>query len=240
MAKHYLSRILVVFVIAVFPVYHLIAQEEDNKLDNVSDDVIESVYQDEPEMVSNDTTDQKKRSSFNAYPYAFYTPESKFAVGAGGIFIFYLGKEKELRPSKIGFGGYYSSNKQYKLSVSPVLYLFDNKLYIEAPTSYGYFINKYWGIGDATPEYDSAGYAIKTFTSTLTVQVPPRVFSADRTGIILDVDITSIDDKMGNEFLQNDSLPGYDGGKLIGFGTDLVWDSRDNIFFPEYRWISIF
>ena len=44
MAKHYLSRILVVFVFTVFPVYQLIAQEEDNKLDNVSDDVIESVY----------------------------------------------------------------------------------------------------------------------------------------------------------------------------------------------------
>ena len=81
MAKHYLSCILVVFVIIVFPVYHLIAQEED-KLDKVSDDVIQSVYHEEPETVSNDTTDQKKRSSFNAYPYAYYTPESKFAVGA--------------------------------------------------------------------------------------------------------------------------------------------------------------
>lgn len=82
------------------------------------------------------------------------------------------------------------------------------------PISYGYFIYKYWGIGDETPEYDGAGYAIKTFTSTLTVQIPPEVFSADGTGVILDVDITSIDDKMGNEFLKNDSLPGYDGGKL--------------------------
>ena len=231
----------VFLLILILLVQQISAQEED-KLDNVSNDVIESVYDDHPETVSNDTLDSKKKSSFNAYPYAFYTPESKFAVGAGGIYIFFLGKEKDLRPSKIGFGGYYSSNKQYKLSVSPSLYLFDNKLYIELPTSFGYFINKYWGIGDSSPEYDSAGYATTTFSSTLTVQIPPKVFAADRTGIIIDYDFTNIDDKMGNSLLENDSLPGYNGGTLIGIGTDLVWDSRDNIFYPNsggYQYFKI-
>jgi outer membrane protein assembly factor BamA len=38
---------------------------------------------------------------------------------------------------------------------------------------------------------------------------------------------------MENEFLLNDEVYGSNGGNLLGFGTDLLWDSRDNIFFPN-------
>jgi outer membrane protein assembly factor BamA len=225
--KIYLNKLLLILLI--FTIHQNFAQQTD-VLDSISDNVIENIYKEEPGTVKNDSA---KRTSFNVYPYAFYTPESKLAFGAGGIFIFYGGKEKDLKPSKIGFGGYYSTNKQYKISMSPNLYFFENNLYIELPTSYGYFINKYWGIGDDTPVYDSASYAVTTFTSTLTIQVPPEFFAADRTGIILDYDYTDMTDKKGNELLKNDSLPGSNGGTLIGLGTDLVWDSRDNLFFPN-------
>ena len=225
-------RIIVFLVISIFCYQQAFSQDEIFT-DSLSHNVIENIFKEEPETVSNDTTTNTKRTSFNGYPYVFYTPESKLAFGAGGIFIFYGGKEKDLKPSKIGFGGYYSTNKQYKISISPNLYFLENKLYIELPTSYGYFINKYWGIGDDTPEYDSASYAVTTFTSTFTIQVPPEFFAADRTGIILDYDYTELTDKMDNELLMNDSLPGSNGGTLIGLGTDLVWDSRDNLFFPN-------
>ena len=178
-----------------------------------------------------DTTARK--SSFNGYPYAFYSPETKFAVGAGGIFIFYSGQDSILRPSKIGFGGYYSSNKQYKVSMNNVYYFFKNKLYVSLPLSYGYFINKYWGIGDDTQDTLSPQYSQTTFSATLTVQLPPRWFAADRAGLILDYDYTDIVDIMENEILLNDSVIGVDGGNILGFGTDLLWDTRDNIFFPN-------
>jgi outer membrane protein assembly factor BamA len=198
--------------------------------DSLSNNIIENVYKEDPETVKED---EEKRTSFNAYPYAFYTPESKLAFGAGGIYIFYGGKEEDLRPSKIGFGGYYSTNKQYKISVSPNFYFFGNRLYVEAPTSYGFFINKFWGIGDNVPNREDAGFSIQTFATTLTIQVPPRLFAADRTGLIFDLDNTEIVDKMGNELLMDDTLAGSNGGNVIGFGTDLVWDSRDNLFFPN-------
>jgi len=199
--------------------------------DSLSQDILENVYKEVPNTVKNDST---KRSSFSAYPYVFYSPESQFAVGAGGIYIFYAGQEKDLKPSKIGFGGYYSTNKQYKLSVSPNLYLFDNYLYIEAPTSFGYFINKYWGIGDDVPDFENASYAIQNFTTTVTVQIPPLLlFSADRTGLIFDFDQTDIVDKLENDKLEDETLPGYEGGTVMGIGTDLLWDSRDNLFFPN-------
>ena len=221
--------IIVSLALGIF-CYHQGFTQDKIFTDSLSNNVIENIYKEEPETVKNDSS---KRSSFNGYPYVFYTPESKLAFGAGGIYIFYGGKEKDLRPSKIGFGGYYSTNKQYKLSISPNLYFFGNRLYIELPTSFGFFINKYWGIGDDVPDYADASYSIRTFATTLTAQVPPRLFAADRTGVIFDYDYTEIVNKMNNELLMNDSLPGHDGGTLIGLGTDLVWDSRDNIFFPN-------
>ena len=59
-----------------------------------------------------DTT-KTGRASINAYPFVFYTPETKFAGGAGGIFIFYTGKDTIILPLKIAFAGWYSTNKQY-------------------------------------------------------------------------------------------------------------------------------
>lgn len=198
--------------------------------DTLSQNVIENVYKEVPNTVKKDST---KRTSFSAYPYVFYTPESQFAGGAGGIYIFYTGQEENLKPSKIGFGGYYSTNKQYKLSVSPNLYFFENKLYIEAPTSFGFFVNKFWGIGDNSPKSETASFSMESFTSTVTVQVPPKLFSADRTGLIFDYDKTSIVDTLENTLISNDSVVGNDGGESIGIGTDLLWDSRDNLFFPN-------
>lgn len=198
--------------------------------DTLSQNVIENVYKEVPNTVKKDST---KRTSFSAYPYVFYTPESQFAGGAGGIYIFYTGQEENLKPSKIGFGGYYSTNKQYKLSVSPNLYFFENKLYIEAPTSFGFFVNKFWGIGDNSPKSETASFSMESFTSTVTVQVPPKLFSADRTGLIVDYDKTSIVDTLENTLIINDSVVGNDGGESIGIGTDLLWDSRDNLFFPN-------
>ena len=71
------------------------------------------------------------------------------------------------------------------------------------------------------------------FRLRLTVQLPPRWFAADRAGLIIDYDYTDIVDVMENEILLNDSVIGVDGGNILGFGTDLLWDTRDNIFFPN-------
>ncbi len=203
----------------------LSAQEEDRKIDHPLEDSL---------MVG--------RTSINAYPYVFYTPETQLAVGAGGIFIFYTGKDSIVLPSKIGFGGYYSTNKQYNISINPVFYFFKNNLFFKAPTTYGHFVDKFWGIGHAVPDTGDVSYTKDRFSTTFTLQIPPAWFSADRTGIIFDYDNTTITDKQTNELLLNDEVTGSNGGQLFGFGTDLLWDSRDNIFYPNsggYQYVKV-
>ena len=218
-------------LLLVFPFMACYGQNIE-MIDSLSSSIIQNLYLESPDEVSSDSSLGKKKASLKAYPYVFYTPESKLAFGAGGIYIFYTGQSQNLKPSKIGFGGYYSTNKQYKISMNNVYYFLENRLYFELPLSYGYFINKFWGIGNDVPDSDTTNYAQQTFSATLTIQLPPELFSADRTGIIVDYDNTTIKDRMGNVQLEDPSVKGSNGGQLIGLGTDLLWDKRDHLFYP--------
>ncbi|MCZ6701608.1 MAG: BamA/TamA family outer membrane protein [Ignavibacteria bacterium] len=185
-------------------------------------------------LIKNTDSIVKKKVSINGYPYVFYTPETQLAFGAGGIVVFYTKSgDTILKPSKLGFGGYYSTTNQYKLSVNPALYFNENKLFISTPVSFGVFNDKFWGIGNDTQETGNEQYERENISASLIIQSPPILFSADRSGFIFDYDKTTITDKKENELLINDSIPGIKGGEIYGFGYDLTWDTRDNIFFPN-------
>lgn len=196
---------------------------------------------DEPTNSENDST-QSRGLSFNGYPYAYYTPETQLAIGAGGILIFYTSRDTILLPSKIGFGGFYSNNNQYKVSINPVLYFQRNKLYLQLPVSFGHFVDKFWGIGNSTPETGNENYTRDVFSASLIIDTPPILFAADRSGLIFTYENTEIVDKKDNALLIEDGVPGSNGGKLFGIGYDLIWETRDNIFFPTrggYQYIKL-
>lgn len=182
-------------------------------------------------VIQNDSI-KAKRITLNAYPYAFYTPETQAALGAGGILLFYTQDSESLRPSKIGFGAQYTSNKQYKFTLNSSIYFNDNKLVIKVPVSFGYSFDKFWGIGNNTPENGTEGYFREDFKVQLQVQVPPLLFFADRTGFILEYSNTKIVDIKDNIFLNNQTVNGYNAGELFGVGFNFVWDGRDNLFYP--------
>jgi outer membrane protein assembly factor BamA len=193
--------------------------------------------QDEGEIIeslvdeSDSTVDRSL--SFNGYPYAYYTPETELAFGLGGIFIFYTSDHIDMLPSKVTIGGWYSTNGQYSLSLKPVIYFSHNKIYLELPLNFGHFVDRFWGIGNNTVDTGNEQYTLNEFSATLTFQVPPIAFLADRTGIIFDYNDTEIEDKQNNIYLIDNEVTGSNGGTLYGFGTDLVWDTRDNLFFPN-------
>ncbi len=182
-----------------------------------------------------------KKVTFNGYPYAFYTPETEAAFGGGRIFLFYTKNTDDLRPSKIGFGAHYTTNKQYKFTLNSSIYFNSNNLVIKMPLSFGYTLDKFWGVGNSTLDTGTEGYFREDFNVQLEVQVPPLLFFADRTGFILEYSNTQIVDVKENEFLINQTVEGFKGGELFGIGFNLVWDGRDNIFYPtsgHYQYIK--
>lgn len=170
--------------------------------------------------------------NFSGYPYAFYSPETQAAIGGGGIFLFYTKKGEKLRPSKIGFGAHYTTNKQYRFSLNSSIYFNENRVVVEMPMSFGYTLDKFWGKGKNSSESGTADFFREDFDIQLEVQLPPALFFADRTGFLLEYSNTAIVDPQQNVFLNEEMVQGFEGGKLFGAGFDWIWDGRDNIFYP--------
>ncbi len=192
-------------------------------------------------LVRGRDSSHSKKVVFNGYPYAFYSPETQAAIGGGGIILFYTGENEKLRPSKIGFGAHYTSNKQYKFSMNNSLYFKENKIVVMMPISFGYSLDKFWGIGQNSVEDGTEGYFREDFNVQLEVQVPPLLFFSDRSGFIVEYSNTAIVDTKDNKYLIEQSVSGYNGGELFGTGLDLVWDRRDNLFYPtsgHYQYIK--
>lgn len=175
----------------------------------------------------------KKVMSLDAYPYAYYTPETELAFGAGGILIFFSSDSSITKPSKIVLGGYYTTNSQYYLSLNPEMYFFSNELYVSMPLSFGYFVSKFYGIGPATPDTGNVEYTSRVYTGTLSVLGPSLWMTADKAGLVFDYNYTEMVETDTNYYLQEDGVLGSDGGQYFGIGANAVWDTRDNIFFPN-------
>jgi outer membrane protein assembly factor BamA len=165
-------------------------------------------------------------TSVNVYPFAYYNPELKLAFGAGGIITFYTGEEVILRPSKITLSGYYSTSNQYKISLAPQVYLDQNRVFVSSSLYYG---DKTYYMPDAgNPEVDASSYGISA--ELRVAQSPPAIDPIGLTdltqlGVIIDYEHVSFqDDEPGFE-----DVPPHN----LGFGLARIWDSRDNIFYPN-------
>jgi outer membrane protein assembly factor BamA len=176
-----------------------------------------------------------RHTSISAYPYAYYTPETEVAFGAGGIVTFYTSEERILRPSKVTVSGYYTTTDQYKFSLSPQLFFGTNTLFVSADLTYGYYVDKFWGIGNDVPDIDGAGYASRAFGLDANLQITPikELIGNTRAGIVFDLWNSDVEDKKENPYLLSGDVEGSDGGVSSGLGLTWVWDTRDNIFWPE-------
>jgi hypothetical protein len=174
--------------------------------------------QDAGSPAEEDSTATKRGKPFSGYPYAYYTPETELAFGVGGIFLFYTSSDPDTKPSKTVISGWYSTNKQYKISLDPDMYFLDNNLVFRLPMSFGYFVDKFWGVGNNTVETGTETYTRNVFSITLNLQSPPIFFSADRSGLIIDYDNTKIDDKEKKRIF--DRRP---GGRRQWWICDWIW-----------------
>ncbi len=168
-----------------------------------------------------------------AYPYAFYSPETELAFGAGGVLTFYTSKQQDdLRPSKTSLSGYYSTRKQYKFSQNTQLYLDHNRWFVALPLEFGFYVDKYWGVGNQTPDIENEDYDVRVFSGRFVLEGPTPVPFFTRDGFVYEFSYHDITDTRDNPYL-GDSVVGSEGGITSGVGFDLVKDTRDHIFFPN-------
>lgn len=185
-------------------------------------------------LAQSEDSDSANVESFTwfAYPFAFYSPETSLAFGAGGIISFKLSDKFSSKPSSVTASGYYSINNQYDLTIQPEVYLFEDKYKIWSKFNYGKIFDFFYGVGSTSPEIENDRYLQENFLFQFKVQ--PKLFDERlNLGINYEFRRMNVADTRGNPFLENKTFPGSSGGTTSGVGVAISWDSRDNIFYPS-------
>jgi len=202
-----MKKIIFILICSLYP-FHIIAQAD---IDSSEVNKIEYAY----------------------YPMAFYTPETEFAFGAGGMLYTRLGVEKYIFPSKIEFSGYYTTNDQLSLSVLPKLYFGGSaRVTSESEFIYAKEVSKFYGIGNSKPEIENPEYEIASFRAYTELGIATPLLDNLSVGLIYEFSTNKILNKRENQELINNNVLGSDKGNTSGLGISFTYDDRNNAFYP--------
>jgi len=176
-----------------------------------------------------DSTDTGN-SKIHVYPYLFYTPETHLALGAAAISYFRTSADTLVKLSKLTLSGYYSTRRQYYVVLRPEFYLKQNTYRIYLDANFGNFYDKFWGVGNTTPDLETVDYTRMAYGIQLNTQT--RLYGDMKGGIIFELSKSVIKDKKDNPYLLGGDITGTEGGMNNGLGAAFSYDSRDNIFYP--------
>jgi hypothetical protein len=164
-----------------------------------------------------------------AYPYLFTSPETGLAFGGGGIVYFPLSPDPTVNLSTVTPSFYYSTTKQYDVTIIPELY-FGHWLYLYSYFSFGDYIDKYYGDGPTSPEIENAEYRHQSRVILFNVQ--PAISRDLRLGFYIRDLQRVITDERDNPYLLNDAVTGAAGGRSFGTGVAMSHDTRNHRFDP--------
>ena len=184
-------------------------------------------------QADNRTDSSKSYFGILGYPYAFYSPETQLAFGAGGMVYFSTSPREKINLSKITISAYYTTNRQYNFSISPRLFFPGiSKVYLEAGIIFSKSLLEFYGLGNNTPETDSSNYISKDFE--MYAQISHfGIFNFAQTGMVYEFAKHNMTDKKSNPYLFSPNITGIDGGIIAGLGLAFLIDKRDNNSYPS-------
>jgi hypothetical protein len=171
------------------------------------------------------------RSGFYALPFAFYTPETKLAIGGGLVGLFRSSAGPSEKPSSITASVQAAMTGQYLFVVTPQLYLSGSTVLFAAEAKFGLIVDRFYGIGDRAPDIGNPSYARQLFDVRALIR--KMLTEGLDVGPAIEFSHERIVDARSNPFLQTGSAFVGEEGWLAGAGFVIVHDSRDDVFFPS-------
>ncbi len=180
-------------------------------------------------------------------PAISYTPETSLLLGVVSIFTFHLkepppGAGADIRRSSLQLVAAFTLRRQYLASVRPTLYFDGNNWQLEGFWQAQWFPDTFWGVGNDMPESADEDFTARHFGAK--TMLNRRIVSELRFGAMTDVRDRRIMRYETGGLIDTDAVPGSAGGRLVGLGPTLLWDSRDTDFSTRhggrYELTSIF
>jgi hypothetical protein len=174
----------------------------------------------------------KSKPNIIVLPVFYVTPETSLAFGAGALMNYRLGQDKKnTRPSSLGLLAVYTLHNQIQLSLKPEVYLPGNTYIVSGNFKYVRFPQKFYGIGNDVSASDVESYTPETFGLMLSLK--RKIFGSIFGGVHYQLEGTHILKVETGGMLDSGTIPGSGGGLISGLGFSLIWDDRDNVFFPR-------
>jgi outer membrane protein assembly factor BamA len=168
------------------------------------------------------------------YPYAFYTPETQLALGVGSLMYFRFTDDEKIMPSKALTSIYYTTNNQFNINFEPLIHFTGSRQgVLQSKITYYKEVPKFFGIGNNSKNIQDPDFEILSFGAYAELGGKIGTLENISGGIVFDYSYTSITDIKDNPFLQDGEVLGSNGGHISGAGFLLIYDARDNIFYPR-------
>jgi hypothetical protein len=176
-------------------------------------------------------TDTTKKEGFAVIPLFYYTPDTRFALGAAGVYYFRAKSTREGVPeprlSYVQLLGDYTQNRQLDVWGLWSVFTNDEDYLLRGEVRFRNFPDRYYGVGNNTSEAQMERYSYDLFSfKALFMRKFNRYFFAGFDYQLRnEFNLQTFDDKE----LAAGGVPGARGGVGSAFGLVGTFDSRDNV-----------
>jgi outer membrane protein assembly factor BamA len=185
----------------------------------------------------NEIAKNPNRFKIVALPVVFYTPDTKWSGGTGGLSTFNFPKDSlGARRSSVTVGVVYTQLRQVLLYFPFQLFPNNQRYWISGEVGYYRYVFNFFGTGNAVaPEY------IEKYDARF-----PRIrLNASRkigrglyAGLRYAYDDFTFTRTESGGWLERGLVSGSDGGRISGVGVGMNYDTRDVLFFPKNGWLA--
>lgn len=162
------------------------------------------------------------------FPFASFSPETRFAFGTLMINFFKLSQKDTIaRTSNVRTALIYTTREQFIVSSEHTIFLKEEKYQLRGNIAYLRFPDNFYGIGNSTTTDNREFFdnRVLNFTGRVLRKVHDRFF----VGVIYNYySMFDIIPGQGS-LLENAGIPGAAGARLSGGGILLTYDKRDNV-----------
>lgn len=178
-------------------------------------------------VIPSDTT----KEGFAVIPLCYYTPDTRFALGAAGVYYFRAKSTREDVPeprlSYVQLLGDYTQNRQLDIWGLWSVFTRNEDYLLRGELRYRNFPDRFYGVGNRTTEEMMERYYYDLFSikALFMRRLSKYLFAGFDYNFRREYNFSYSDDKV----LANGGVTGAAGGLGSAFGAVVTYDSRDNV-----------